>query len=186
MGIQDRDYVREADQQRNARRGIRAAKPASPTKRHLAFLVAWLAVMGVLYAAVDIYLAPPKATVTATGDLRIPRARDGHFYIDGSINDTAVSFLVDTGASTVVVSEDIAKRARLGAGVPTTFRTANGLLAGRTVQGVPVAAGPLSISSMAVGVGLAGNSADRALLGQNFLARFDVAISGQEMVIRRP
>jgi len=185
VGIQDRDYVREADRQRNGRK-IDTVEPASPTKRHLAFLVAWLAVMGVLYVAVDTYLTPPKATVTATGDLRIPRARDGHFYIDGSIDGTAVSFLVDTGATMVVVSEDIARRAGLGAGVPTTFRTANGLLAGRTVHGVPVAAGPLSISSMTVGVGLAGNSSERALLGQNFLARFDVAISGQEMVIRRP
>lgn len=52
----------------------------------------------------------------------------------------------------VVVSEAIARRAALPRGVPTTFHTANGALAGRTVTGLSVQAGPLSVSSMRVGV----------------------------------
>ena len=78
------------------------------------------------------------------------------------------------------------RRGGLQQGVPTTFRTANGLLAGRTVTGVSVRAGPLSVSSMRIGVGLVGDGSQRALLGQNFLSKFEVAISSGEMVIRAP
>ncbi len=171
--------------QNNTRRA-QAAKRSSSTTRHLSFLVAWLALMAVMYVAVDAYLTPAKAIVTADRDLHIPRSRDGHFYVDGTIDGTPVTFLVDTGATTVVVSEAIAKRAGMRQGVPTTFRTANGLLAGRTVTGVSVRIGPRSVSSMTVGVGLVGHGSERALLGQNFLSRFEVAISGAEMVIRAP
>lgn len=183
MGIQDRDYYWRDVEQKNARRA-REARRSSSTARHLAFLLAWLVLMAVGYVSVDAWLTPPKATVAANGDLHIPRSRDGHFYVDGAIDGVPVTFLVDTGATMVVMSEAIARRASLPRGVPTTFHTANGSLAGRTVTGVSVQAGPLSISSMRVGVGLVGHGSDRALLGQNFLAKFEVAISGKEMVIR--
>lgn len=141
--------------------------------------------MGGLYLLVDRFLTAPRPTVTATGDLRIPRARDGHFYVPGTINGAAVEFLVDTGASLVVVSDAVARRAGLATGEPTTFQTANGAVRGRLVPRVPVTAGPLSVSSTTVGVGLVGGNADRGLLGQNFLSRFDVSITRDEMVIRR-
>lgn len=154
------------------------------TSRHFAFLVGWLVLMGGLYLAFEQFLAPPKAIVGATGDLRVPRSRDGHFYIAGTVNGRPVEFLVDTGASTVVVSEELARRAGLSGGTPTVFQTANGAVQGRTVPGVAVTAGPLSVSSLRVGVGLVGGKADQALLGQNFLARFNVSITHKEMVLR--
>jgi aspartyl protease family protein len=174
MGPQDREHQHE-----------QGGRDGRSTARHLLFLVIWLVVMGVGYFVADGFLAPPQATVTAQGDLRIPRARNGHFYVDGTVNGKAVEFLVDTGASSVVVSERFAQGAGLEGGVPTTFQTANGLLRGRTLRGVPVTAGPLALSATTVGVGLAGPGAERALLGQSFLSRFDVTITGQEMVIRR-
>lgn len=189
MGLQDRDYWRDAHRQRQRKeeldRALRGATGRSATARHVAFLVAWLMLMGVLYLAFDRFLAPPKAVVTATGDLRIPRARDGHFYIQGTVNGRPVEFLVDTGASTVVVSEELARKAGLPGGTPTVFQTANGAVHGRTVPGVPVTAGPISLSAVRVGVGLVGGKHDQALLGQNFLANFNVSLSSQEMVIRR-
>ena len=163
-----------------------SARPrSSSTTRHLAFLVAWLLIMGAGYLVAQRFLAPPQATVTAQGDLRIPRARNGHFYVAGTVNGRPVEFLVDTGASSVVVSEAFAREAGLQGGTPTTFQTANGLLQGRTLRNVPVTVGPLSLSGTTVGVGLAGPGADRALLGQSFLARFEVTIAGPEMVIRQ-
>lgn len=154
------------------------------TSRHLAFLVGWLVLMGALYLAFERFLAPPQAVVTASGELRIPRARDGHFYIAGTVNGQPVEFLVDTGASTVVVSEELARKAGLSGGTPTVFQTANGAIQGRTVPGVAVTAGPLSVSSVRVGVGLVGGKSGQGLLGQNFLARFNVSITQNEMVLR--
>lgn len=165
--------------------GLRVRKPPSSTLRHLAFLAIWLVVTGLGYLAAERYLAAPQPTVTANGDLRIARARNGHFYVPGTVNGQPVEFLVDTGASSVVVSEAFARRAGLEGGVAATFRTANGLLSGRIVRNVPVSAGPISLSGTTVGVGLVGG-AEHALLGQSFLSRLDVTISGGEMVIRKP
>jgi aspartyl protease family protein len=56
---------------------------------------------------------------------------------------------------------------------------------GRTVRRVPVTAGPLAVSAVSVGVGLRGGKSHQALLGQNFLVKFNVSISESEMVIQR-
>ncbi|MDP2033795.1 MAG: TIGR02281 family clan AA aspartic protease [Polaromonas sp.] len=150
----------------------------------LAIVLFWLAVMGVLYALMSQVLKPPPLLVSATGELSINRARDGHFYAEGQIEGKAVTFLVDTGASLVVVSEAFAREAGLASGEPTTFRTANGELKGRIVPGLTVAVGPARISGLRVGVGLVGMDPSVALLGQSFLSRFEVVLSGNTMTLR--
>ena len=150
----------------------------------LAIVVFWMVVMGGLYLAMTHYLKPKSVTVSATGELTIPRDRDGHFYARGSINDQPVTFLVDTGASLVTVSEALAGSAGLGRGVPTVFLTANGTLNGRIVTDVAVTVGPLTVSGIRVGVGLVGDAQEKALLGQSFLARFDITLSKHQMVLK--
>lgn len=150
----------------------------------LAIVVFWMVVMGGLYLAMTHYLKPKSVTVSATGELTIPRDRDGHFYARGSINDQPVTFLVDTGASLVTVSEALAGSAGLGRGVPTVFQTANGTLNGRIVTDVAVTVGPLTVSGIRVGVGLVGDAQEKALLGQSFLARFDITLFKYQMVLK--
>jgi aspartyl protease family protein len=96
-----------------------------------------------------------------------------------------ITFLVDTGASSVFVSEAFARDAGLQGGEPTTFRTANGAMNGRVVKEVEVAVGPLSVSSLRVGVGMVGGPKDHGLLGQNFLSRFNISITDREMMVRQ-
>lgn len=167
-------------------RGVRTTGLSGAARwGYLGVLAFWLLVMGVVWLAVEHYMQPKAMVVTATGDVRIPRSRDGHFYVEGSVNGRPITFLVDTGASSVVVSEAFARRAGLAGGEPTTFSTANGKLEGRTVRGVPVAVGPLSVSSVRVGVGLVGGSPDKGLLGQSFLRRFRMSISDNELILQR-
>lgn len=162
-----------------------APLPASLRFGHLGILAVWLAVMGVVWLALDHYMKPKPAIVTASGDLQIPRHRDGHFYVDGTVNGRPIRFLVDTGASMVVVSEAFARKAGLPQGQPMQFRTANGTIRGSTVRDVPVSAGPLMYSATTVGVGLVGEERDAGLLGQSFLSRFDMSVTGKELVLRR-
>jgi aspartyl protease family protein len=150
----------------------------------LAIVLFWLAIMGALYAVMSQVLKPPPLVVSATGDLSISRARDGHFYAEGQIAGKPLTFLVDTGASLVVVSEAFAREAGLATGEPTTFRTANGELKGRIVPGLTVSVGPARISGLRVGVGLVGPDPSVALLGQSFLSRFEVLLSGDTMILR--
>jgi aspartyl protease family protein len=105
------------------------------------------------YFAFNEFFKPTAQVVSSTGDLILTRERDGHFYADGSINQIPVRFLLDTGASLVVVSESFAQQAGLTHGEPTTLNTANGSLAGYVVKDVLVTLGPMRVSGLRVGVG---------------------------------
>lgn len=185
MPVDDRDPYRDAQPRREAQRPPGAPLPASLRFGHLGIIAFWLVVMGIVWLALDHYMKPKPAIVTASGDLQIPRHRDGHFYVDGTVNGRPIRFLVDTGASMVFVSEAFARDAGLPQGLPTQFHTANGTIRGNTVRDVRVSAGPLAISATAVGVGLVGPDQEVGLLGQGFLSRFDMSVTRKELVLRR-
>lgn len=195
MGLEDRDWWREAQKERAMKRisdRFKSAnsKPSGGLSKGVKWgpfwiLVFWMVVMGLLYVAMNHYLKPKPLIVSATGDLIIPRARDGHFYARGEVNGRPVSFLIDTGASMVTVSEQFARNAGLAGGVPTVFKTANGDLPGRIVADVPVTLGPAGVSGVRVGVGFVGHEVDDALLGQSFLAKFEVLLEKDRMTLRK-
>ena len=194
MGMQDRDWYREVQKERE-RQTVRFGKSNIDYKnRHSAFsrgsrwellgiVLFWLAIMGALYFGFK-YYEKPKMVISANGDIVIQRARDGHFYVAGFVNGKPVKFLVDTGASLVGVSEQFAQRNGLIGGTQTTFNTANGPLPGRIVANVPVKVGPIAVSGIRVGVGLEGHEINDALLGQNFLSKFDVHLRENSMILR--
>lgn len=200
MGMDERDWYRDAQRETAKREQLNATKSKFEryTAKHLynsghggapqtgliPMLLFWCAVMALVYAAMTYALQPKQARVEANGTLVLPRATDGHFYVQGTVAGRPVRFLVDTGASLVGVSEPFAQAAGLAGGTPTTFVTANGECAGRIVERVTVQAGPLALHNARVGVGLSGMGADEGLLGQSFLQHFDVSWSGKEMVLR--
>jgi aspartyl protease family protein len=199
MSLDDRDWYRDAQREREKRRQIdetRAKfsvfsrkhlgpKVVSPIKTGLIpMMIFWCAVMGLLYVLMTHYLKPKQAQVLANGDLVINRSQDGHFYTTGKINGKDANFMVDTGASLVTVSEEFAQQSLIQGGVPTVFRTANGDRAGRIVEGVGVSIGPMSVTNVKVGVGLSGGNANQALLGQSFLSKFDISMVKNQMVLR--
>ena len=154
----------------------------------LTILVIWLAVVGALYFVFNRIEknreARLKPYALSSGELVIPRQRDGHFHVEGEVNHQPVSFLVDTGASHVSVSKALAQKAGLPPGQDITLSTANGQMAGQLVQSVPVRAGHLVLNTTTVTVGLQGMPPEQALLGQAFLKHFDVEIRRDEMVLR--
>lgn len=196
MGLDDWDGWREAQKERAGKE--RLLGRSGPVQREpsnglsiglkwgpFGIVVFWIIVMGLLYVAMTHYLKPKPLVVSASGDLIISRARDGHFYAAGAVNGKPVSFLVDTGASLVTVSEQFAREAGLSRGVPTVFRTANGDMPGRIVADVPVTLGPLDVSGVRVAVGFVGHEVGDALLGQSFLAKFEIVVQKDQMTLRK-
>jgi aspartyl protease family protein len=199
MGVEDRDWYRDAQREREKQRQIDetrgkfagfsrqhlGAKAVSPTKTGLIpMMLFWFVVMGLLYLGMAHYLKPRQVHVLANGDLVINRSHDGHFYTTGTINGREAIFMVDTGASLVSVSEKFAQKASIRGGVPTTFKTANGDRSGRVVNDVAVTLGPVTLSNVRVGVGISGGDENDALLGQSFLSKFDININKNQMVLR--
>lgn len=199
MSLDDRDWYREAQREREKQRKIdetrakfsvfsrkhMGAKVVSPTKTGLIpMMIFWCAVMGLLYVLMTHYLKPKQAQVLANGDLVINRSQDGHFYTTGKVNGKEAKFMVDTGASLVTVSEEFAQKAFIRGGVSTIFKTANGDRPGRVVDGVGVSIGPMRVTNVKVGVGLHANDEREALLGQSFLSKFDITMGKNQMVLR--
>jgi aspartyl protease family protein len=151
---------------------------------HIAALVIWTAISGATYLYFDARQKPTIAIASvklASGEIVIPRSQDGHYYVRGAINGHPVDFMVDTGASTVSISLDIARSVGLPRGMPANFLTAGGAIMGEIVSSQTIEAGGIIVEDLSVGVGTLG---DMALLGQNFLRRVDVLQSDDKMVLR--
>ena len=149
--------------------------------RHVAF---WLLVGAVVYLGFDAFLSP-KVTrarvIEGSGIVTIARSYDQHFYVEGSINGHPVTFLVDTGATYVTVSEDIARKIGLPHGAAADFNTAGGRVAGRIVSGADVQVGGIRVSGIRIAVN---PTLRHALLGQNFLNKLDLTQDAERMMLR--
>jgi aspartyl protease family protein len=121
--------------------------------------------------------------VVAPAPRELERGPDGHFYADAQVNGTTIRFLVDTGASIVVLTREDAQRA--GIQLPTARAMAMGV-------GGPIEVIPVTLDRIAVGGiearGVQAAIADEtpvSLLGQSYLQRVgSVEIRGNRMVLR--
>lgn len=153
---------------------------------HFRALLIWLLLLAGVYLLFDKALAPKVAAVSTagSGEVVIPQSRDGHYYLAGSINGKPITFMIDTGASSVAVSREFARSAGLPAGYPTTFSTANGTHQGEIVAHQTVEAGGISVSNIAIGVGLDMGRPDQGLLGQSFLNHVAVSQADGRMTLK--
>lgn len=130
-------------------------------------------------------LVPHRGRVV-DGTIAIAAGRDGHFVVEADVDGHAVRFLVDTGASDVVLSPADAKRlgfdpAKLS--FTKTYRTANGLVQGAPVRLGAVAIGPITVSDVAASVN--GAAMTRSLLGMSFLNRLSgYEVTGGRLVLK--
>jgi aspartyl protease family protein len=108
-------------------------------------------------------------------EFRILKGRGGYF-VDGLINGRSVRFLVDTGATSVAMSEDQARRLglqylldgeRIGVG------TASGSAVGHRVTLRSLSLGGVQLSNVSAVV-IEGAGPRHVLLGMNVLSRFEM------------
>jgi aspartyl protease family protein len=151
-------------------------------KHYIAALI-WIVLFGVAYVVIDDQLQPKVGVVESGGEIVIPRSRDGHYYVAGAINGQAVTFLVDTGASTVSINSALARRLGLPRGRPVAIGTAGGMAQGEEIVGQTVSLGGITIHDVRI-VALAGMPGE-ALLGQNVLRYLEVVQSDERMTLRR-
>jgi aspartyl protease family protein len=116
----------------------------------------------------------------------IRRGSDGHFHVEADVNGSPVRFLVDTGATTTVLSMQDAERS----GIETELlefnrpaQTANGLTYFAHAQLRTLEIGPFRLSDVPVGV-MQSEAMNLSLLGMSALDRFGSwRIEGNEMVL---
>lgn len=115
----------------------------------------------------------PHEGIAAGEAVSFRAARDGHFHVEAVVNGRPLRFLVDTGASDIVLRP--ADAARLGfapaeLAFTRIYQTANGTVRGAPVRLASVDLGPFSFRDVAASVNEA--AMDVSLLGVSFLERF--------------
>jgi aspartyl protease family protein len=124
--------------------------------------------------------APEKAEV------RIPRGVRGDYSTVGSINGRTVNFLVDTGASSIAMSEVEAKRLGIPywlKGEKAGVQTASGFAGAYRITLDEVRVGEIALRQVEAYV-VEGNNPVRVLLGMSFLGRLEMENTGNIMVLR--
>jgi aspartyl protease family protein len=131
-------------------------------------------------------LMPSAGTEGASGEMIFQRASDGHFHVEADVDGQLIRFLVDTGASDVVLTQSDAERLGFDtASLDYTqiYSTANG-----TVYGAPVRLGSMIVGSIRIDdVKASVNSGemDGSLLGMSFLSRLSgFTVEGDRLILR--
>jgi aspartyl protease family protein len=128
-----------------------------------------------------------RGAASSTGPARIVLTADsqGHFMPAGQINGRAVQFMVDTGASQVVMSESDASRINLRyeQGQPVRVSTANGTATGYRVMLSSVRVGDALVYEVAAIV--LPQAMPYVLLGNSFLTRFQMQRNNDQLTLEK-
>ncbi|MDF2139994.1 TIGR02281 family clan AA aspartic protease [Paenirhodobacter sp. CAU 1674] len=144
-----------------------------------------LAAVG-LWSDIRREVAPTQAVLSA-GRIEAPLAPDGHYYLKAEVNGVPVRFVVDTGATDIVLTQRDATRAGIdtaGLAYLGEARTANGIVRIAPVRIDSFALGPIQDENLRAVVN--GSDMDTSLMGMTYLTRFArVEFSRDRMVLER-
>ncbi|SER48246.1 aspartyl protease family protein [Tranquillimonas rosea] len=131
----------------------------------------------------------PRQSYVAEGGGRIeaPLRADGHYHLTLGINGTDIDFIVDTGASEIVLSRSDARRAGLSPdelAYVGQARTANGTTPIAGVMLDEVTLGPVTDRNVRASVN--GGEMAGSLLGMSYLDRFArIEIADDRLILER-
>jgi aspartyl protease family protein len=132
-------------------------------------------------------VAPRQSVMMEGARIEVPQAPDGHYYLTLGVNGAPVRFVVDTGASELVLSHTDAMRAGIDFDklvFSGRAYTANGMVDTAPVTLDTVQLGPVTETDVRAVVN--GTDMQDSLLGMTYLRRFDrLEISNGRMVLER-
>lgn len=158
--------------------------------RTLKMVLAWAMIIVGLMAVYglwgDIQRGMKPTQQAGAAEVTLPRAEDGHYYAQVIINGKSVTFMADTGASSVVLAPQDARAVGIDPQALAYIgqaTTANGMVRTARVSLPNVDFGPFHDDSLPASVNQA--PMDISLLGMEYLGRFQITIAGNQMVLRR-
>ena len=145
-----------------------------------------IAVVG-LWEDIRTTVSPSARMTTSENAITVPRARDGHYYLQLKVNGTPVDFLVDTGASQIVLSHTDAEKIGIDLKELNYFGralTANGEVRTAPTKLESLVLGPFKDSNVSAWVNE--GELDQSLLGMDFLNRFEsFSLQNGQMILSR-
>lgn len=123
--------------------------------------------------------------VQAGRELRIRKAADGHFWVNGKLNGDSVRFLIDSGATTTSISSETARTAGIepSSSFPVLIQTANGVVAASRARAERLKVGTIERRDFPVQVSEAFGPMN--VLGMNFLSSLSGwGVEGEWLVLK--
>lgn len=138
-----------------------------------------------LWSDIQRAAVPPQMAISGD-EIQLIRAPDGHFYLSLDINGIAIPFMVDTGATNMVLSQSAAD----DLGLKLTdldylgrAQTANGTVRTARVKLDEVRLGDYLDKNVTAWVNE--GEMETSLLGMSYLRAFSIRIDGPYMVLSR-
>lgn len=129
----------------------------------------------------------PRQSVLSTGQVEVPRMFDGHFYLTARLNGEPVEFVVDTGATDVVLTKADALRIGIDLDALTytgSAMTANGMVRTARARIDRISVGEIEDRNLEVWINE--GEMDRSLLGMAYLRRFSrIEIADDTLILTR-
>ena len=118
-------------------------------------------------------LVPSRIQVDESGAVSVISGEDGHFHMEATVNGSVQRFLIDTGASDIVLSPAAAQEAGYDIthlNFSRTYHTANGVGSGAPIRITVLQIGSITLRDVPAAVNNA--DMDESLLGIAFLNQF--------------
>jgi aspartyl protease family protein len=131
-------------------------------------------------------LVPGYPVQTGPREITFSEGEDGHFHAYGTVNGTRIRFLIDTGATGIVLDPADAERAGIdvnGLRFDLPFSSANGVGYGASLVLTELSVGPIRFSNVRASVNRAPMGS--SLLGMTFLKRLkSYSVSDGKLILR--
>nr|WP_133133691.1 retropepsin-like aspartic protease [Legionella sp. PL877] len=149
------------------------------------FIVAWLIFFGLLFWFFHYYTSAEEGTYEVNhGTVTITPDGRGHYYIDGTINNYPVKFMLDTGATLVAVPQGVAEKMRLRGRYSVTMETASGKVTGSLARAEELSFAGFTLRNVKVVI-VPGADERLILLGMNVLSQFELSQKDKRLILRK-
>jgi aspartyl protease family protein len=128
----------------------------------------------------------PVSQVFSDGitEVVLQRNRQGHYVAGGTLNGVRGTFLLDTGATDVVIPQGLARRADLPQGQPIQAMTANGVVTVYTTTVAELELGDIRLYNVRASINPAMHG-DTVLLGMSALRHVEFTQRGDALTLRQ-
>ncbi len=114
------------------------------------------------------------------GMLILKQRGNGHYYLEATVNDKAITFLVDTGASGISLPMSFALSAKINCRNKAYMQTANGVAEACTAIIPKLVFGPFTLTDVPAVIS---KNLSQPLFGMNVLQKFKIEQDNGEMRI---
>ncbi len=154
----------------------------------LAWIIAIALLMYFFQGVLDKQYNPnsqPQVSLNSTGQAEVvlQQNKQGHYVTLGSINESPVTFLLDTGATQVSIPAHIADELQLESFGSYPVRTANGIVTVYKTQIDQLSIGNIFLYNVAAHINPAMKS-DAILLGMSALKEVEFSQKGKQLTLR--